>query len=245
MKRKQMVAVGILSICLLTCGCGSNTTITGQNTEDTVIVQETETQEAKTQETGEAETQETETQETTETVEETENYENYEELVSVPVDGRDGSPEKPYQVGDEIYFPKVYVGGAYDNEKYSSLSVVIEEVTADYIKISLKFGDHFWDIMYDDFSFGSWYDMDALFMPFRFNKDFEQIGAPCSIVNQLNKEDLMNFIGNEQEAVWYWQDSDGKGYVDGTEYIMLIYTRAGITYEVKEPYSNCTFVKIN
>lgn len=92
-----MVAVGILSICLLTCGCGSNTTITGQNTEDTVIVQETETQEAKTQETGEAETQET-----TETVEETENYENYEALVSVPVDGRDGSQEKPYQVGDIV-----------------------------------------------------------------------------------------------------------------------------------------------
>ena len=38
MKRKQMVAVGILSICLLTCGCGSNTTITGQNTEDKSLI---------------------------------------------------------------------------------------------------------------------------------------------------------------------------------------------------------------
>ena len=245
MKKKQLVAAGILSICLLACGCGSNTTITGQDAEDTVIVQETETQETGEAEIQEAKTQESETQETTETVEETENYENYEELVSVPVDGRDGSQEKPYQVGDEIYFPKVYVGGAYENEKYSSLSVVIEEVTADYIKISFKFGNHFWDIWYDDFLFTSWYDMDAIIMPFRFNKEFEQIGAPCSIMNQLNKEeDLVNFTGNEKEAVWYWQDSDGKGCIDGTEYIMLMYTRTRITYEEAEPYFNCTFVKI-
>lgn len=73
----------------MTGGCGKNTTITGQNAEDTVTVQETETKK------------------TTETAEETENYENYEELVSVPVDGRDGSQEKPYQVGDEIYFPSL------------------------------------------------------------------------------------------------------------------------------------------
>lgn len=36
MKRKQIMAVGILSICLLTGGCWKNTTITGQNAEDTV-----------------------------------------------------------------------------------------------------------------------------------------------------------------------------------------------------------------
>ena len=125
MKRKRLVAAGILSVCLLTCGCGNNTTITGQDTEDTVIVQEAERQET---ETGEAETQEVETQgteiqETTGIVEETDNYENYEELVSVPVDGRDGSQEKPYQVGDEIYFPKVYVGDENGNAEYSLFGV--------------------------------------------------------------------------------------------------------------------------
>lgn len=242
MKRKQLVAVGILSICLLACGCGSgsNTTITGQDAEGTVIVQESETQEA-----GEVELQETETQKTTETVEETENYENYEELVSVPVDGRDGSQEKPYEVGDEIYFPKVYVGDENGNAQYSSISVVIEEATADYIKISYKFGDHFWDALYDNALVGSWYDMDATIMPFRFNKEFEQIGTQCSVMNQLNKEeDLMNFTGDEKEAVWYWQDFDGKGCIDGTEYIMLMYTRTRIPYEEAEPYFNCTFVKI-
>lgn len=227
MKRKQIVAVGILSICLLTGGCGSNTTITGQNAEDTVTVQETETKE------------------TTETVEETENYENYEELVSVPVDGRDGSQEKPYEVGDEIYFPKVYVGDPDGNVKYSSLSVVIEEATADYIKISYKFGDHFLDILYDECLFTSWHDMDTTMIPFRFNKEFEQIGTQCNIMNQINKEeDLKNFTGDEKEAVWYWQDFDGKGCIDGTDYIMLMYTRTSIPYEEAEPYFNCTFVKV-
>ena len=255
MKRKQLVAVGILSICLLACGCGNNTTITGQDAEDTVIVQESETQEtgeAETQEvetqeveTQEAEPQETETQETTETVEETENYENYEELVSVPADGRDGSQEKPYEVGDEIYFPKVYVGDENGNAQYSSISVVIEEATADYIKISYKFGDHFWDTLYDNALVASWYDMDATIMPFRFNKEFEQIGTQCSVMNQLNKEeDLMNFTGDEKEAVWYWQDFDGKGCIDGTEYIMLLYTRFSIPVEETEAYFNCTFIKI-
>lgn len=61
MKRKQLIAVGILSICLFASGCGSNTTGTEQGAEDTVIVQETEMQETETQE---AETQETEVQET-------------------------------------------------------------------------------------------------------------------------------------------------------------------------------------
>ena len=138
------------------------------------------------------------------------------------------------------------MGGEYDNEKYSSLSVVIEEATADYIKISYKFGDHFWDIWYDEFWFNSWNDMDRTILPFRFNKEFEQIGAPCSIINQLNKEeDLMNFTGDEKESVWYWQDSDGKGCIDGTEYIMLMYARTTtMTYEEEKPYFGCTFVKI-
>ena len=202
MKRKQLVAVGILSICLLACGCGNNTTITGQ---DTVIVQKSETQETGEAEIQEAEPQETETQETTETVEETENYENYEELVSIPVDGRDGSQEKPYQVGDEIYFPKVYVGtDNVEEAKYSSLSVKVEEVTADYIKISYQFGKEFWDTLYDQYVFNTWHDMDGLMIPFRFSKDFEQLGTQCSVMNQLNKEeDLMNFTGDEKEAVWY------------------------------------------
>lgn len=50
MKRKQLVAIGILSICLLTCGCGSDTTVTEQGAEDTVIAQKTEVQEAEIEE---------------------------------------------------------------------------------------------------------------------------------------------------------------------------------------------------
>lgn len=71
MKRKRLVAVGILSVCLLACGCGSNATVTSLQKEQALIGQETETQEEMqgiaTQEEG---AQEPQTQE--ETVEETE-----------------------------------------------------------------------------------------------------------------------------------------------------------------------------
>ena len=40
MKRKQLIAVGILCICLFASACGSNTTGTEQGAEDTTVVQE-------------------------------------------------------------------------------------------------------------------------------------------------------------------------------------------------------------
>lgn len=48
--KKQLIAVGILSVCLFASGCGSNAVNEETKTEDTVIVQETETQEVETQE---------------------------------------------------------------------------------------------------------------------------------------------------------------------------------------------------
>lgn len=42
--KKQLIAVGILSVCLFASGCGSNAVNEKTKTEDTVIVQETETQ---------------------------------------------------------------------------------------------------------------------------------------------------------------------------------------------------------
>ena len=43
MKRKQLIAVSILSICLFASACGSNTT----DTETIAVVQNTETQQAE------------------------------------------------------------------------------------------------------------------------------------------------------------------------------------------------------
>lgn len=57
--KKQLIAVGILSVCLFASGCGSNAVNEETKTEDTVIVQETEMQETETQE---VEMQEVETQ---------------------------------------------------------------------------------------------------------------------------------------------------------------------------------------
>lgn len=228
MKRKQLVAVGILSICLLACGCGNNTTITGQ---DTVIVQESETQETREAEpqetepqeaeTQEAETQETETQETTETVEETENYENYEELVSIPVDGRDGSQEKPYQVGDEINFPQVCV---FNNTElggvvYSSLTVSVEEATSEYVKIAFEFGADFTEY----YPYVTWRGLAGIIQTQCCDESFEATGNVYNALNELNDQDeMMNLDLNTTEMVLYYQDSEQfKGCTDDTTYIKL------------------------
>lgn len=50
MMRKQLIAVGILSICLFASACGSNTTGTEQGTEDTKVVKETDAQKTEVQE---------------------------------------------------------------------------------------------------------------------------------------------------------------------------------------------------
>ena len=61
MIKKQLIAVGILSICLFAAGCGSSTTDVKQNTEPVVDVQTAGTQEKETETQGvRAETQEAE-----------------------------------------------------------------------------------------------------------------------------------------------------------------------------------------
>ena len=166
MSRKQLIAVGILSICLFASGCGSNTASTEQGAEDTVMMQETETQETETQETEtqETETQETETQETetqeTETqeteVQETADSvisdENNEsdiitdsERISVPCDGRDGTEDAPYKIGDAIVFPNYTIGYTDELEAVSStVTLVVQEATSDYIKVSVDYGIDSW-----------------------------------------------------------------------------------------------------
>lgn len=81
MKRTQLAVVGILSVCLLACGCGNNTTVTGQDVEDTVIaqkveIQETETGEAEPQETGDIATTETQENEVSELEQQIKEFEN-------------------------------------------------------------------------------------------------------------------------------------------------------------------------
>ncbi len=239
MKRKQLIAVGILSICLFASACGSNTASTEQGTENTVIVQEidvqeTDMQETETQEeeTQEVETQETETQETADNVEETENYDNYEELVSVPVDGRDGSKENPYQVGDKIYLPKILVAHESGEDIYSSITVSIEEVTSEYVKIAFEFGTDF--LSYQSFS--SWYGIGDMVKAHCCNENFEIIGNTFNALNQLNdSDDMMNYDWSESEKVLYYQDYEAfKGCTEDTAYIQLTYKVNPYLYEESE-----------
>lgn len=254
MKRKQLKAVGILSICLLAFGCGSNTTGTEQATEDIVAVQTTEPQGIETQgtetqetETQEAEAQETETQETADNVEENENYDNYEELVSVPVDGRDGSIENPYQVGDTIYFPKVVVGreNDFDTAIFSPLTVVVEEATSEYVKISYKFGVDDWN----DLNINNWYDpcvdMQTTLLVMREDSDLNQIGSQLNIYNSLNDvDDLILFGGDSTKVTLYYQEYTGGSCIEDTAYLMLIYSKFSIPVEECYPLFNCTFIEV-
>lgn len=231
MKRKQLIAVGILSICLFASGCGSNTASTEQGTENTVIVQETDVQETETQEEKTQEV-ETEVQETADNVEEIENYDNYEELVSVPVDGRDGSKENPYQVGDKIYLPKILVAHEGGKDIYSSITVSIEEVTSEYVKIAFEFGTDF--LSYQSFS--SWYGIGDIVKAHCCNENFEIVGNTFNALNQLNdSDDMMNYDWSESEKVLYYQDYEAfKGCTEDTAYIQLTYKVNPYLYEESE-----------
>ncbi len=245
MKGNQLIAVGILSICLFAVGCGSKTASTEQGAEDTLIVQETETQETETKE---VETRETKSQETADNVEEIENYDNYEEIVFVSVDGRDGSKENPYQVGDTIYFPKVVVAWTQDYESaiFSPLTIVVEEATSEYVKISYKFGVDNWD----DLDRGNWYkpwiEMTTLLTPFREDSEFNQVGTQLEAYNSLNNQsDIVIQEADKTEGILYYQDFDGVGCTEDTAYLMLVYSKFSIPTEECYPYFNCTFIEVS
>lgn len=175
----------------------------------------------------------------------------YEELVSEPVDGRDGSVENPYHVGDTIYFPKVVIGYNYESleYEYSPLKIVVQEATSEYVKISYEFGRAIIeDVDMDEFVYGApeyWYDMTGQIFTGRFNKDLEQVGTQLEISRTLNDEsDLYNYVFDGNEIVLYLQDFDGKGCIEGTDYIMLIYGDYSIPEDEHYPYFNCTFVEV-
>lgn len=207
----------------------------------------------QTMETREVEMQEAEPKETTGNVEETENYDNYEELVSVPVDGRDGSIEKPYQVGDTIYFPKVLVAAIMDIEGdkilsspvFAPMTMVVEEATPEYVKISYKFGvDNWADLDWENWS-SVGLDMSNMLVPFRVNSELEQIGTQLIISDSFdNRSDVLIHEEDETEFTFYYQDFDGVGYTEDTEYLNLVYTYFSIPYEECYPYFNCTFIEV-
>ena len=241
MKRKVLVTMLCLAISVFAIACGTENTT--EQLEATATEQTAETEEVET-ETQEVETQETETQETADNVEETENYE---ELVSVPVDGRDGSKENPYQVGDTIYFPKVVVGwdNDYETAIFSPLTVVVEEATSEYVKISYKFGVDSWE----DLDWENWYDrwieMTTLLTPFREDSEFNQVGSQLDAYNSLNNQsDIVIQEANKTETTLYYQDFDGVGCTEDTAYLMLVYSKFSIPMEECTPGFNCTFVEV-
>ena len=118
MRRKQLVAVGILSICLFASGCGSNTVSTEQGTENTVIVQETEMQETEIKE---VETQEVETQETESQDVETQTPET-EEIVQIT--------GEIYQLRDTVEIRQAYMGYNMESPRVpGDADLVIEEMS--------------------------------------------------------------------------------------------------------------------
>lgn len=259
MKRKVLIAVGILSSCLAISACGSNTASSEQGTENTVIVQETEMQETEEQETEtqQVETQETEIEETADNAEDAINYDDYEELVSVPVDGRDGSQENPYQVGDKICLPKVCIapGG---EEIYSSITLSIDEVTSEYVKISYEFGADFWNQM----TLSSWYDVENIILPRLCNNKFEIIGDYegkytafgniynitgnyLTLHNELNNdENMQNSSANTRNVVLYYQNyKDFKGKTEDTAYIQVSY-RVMTMNAIAEARQHSYYVKV-
>ena len=132
MRRKQLVAVGILSICLFASGCGSNTVSTEQGTENTVIVQETEMQETEIKE---VETQEVETQETESQDVETQTPET-EEIVQIT--------GEIYQLRDTVEIRQAYMGYNMESPRVpGDADLVIEEMSDNIIRgnVSINVSD--------------------------------------------------------------------------------------------------------
>lgn len=241
MKRKQLVAVGILSICLFASGCGSNTASTEQGTENTVIVQETEMQETETQEveTQEVEVQEMETQETADNVISDENNESDittdGERISVPCDGRDGTADAPYKIGDTIVFPNYRIGYTDENEEVSSnVTLVVQEATSDYIKVSVDYGIDSWaGIRAYDRMPGTYF----------FLRGFSDIGESLAQYSDpIYKDEAGNkiekFDENETsiEAYLSYEDTRSEAGINIGEAKYLVFVKMG-TSEGEDPYT--------
>ena len=236
MKRKVLVTMLCLAISVSTVACGKENTTeqqeviaTEQTAETEEVIEEPTEQEKEMQE---IETQETEVEETADNAEVSINYDDYEELVSVPVDGRDGSKENPYQVGDKIYLPQILVAHESGEDIYSSITVSIEEVTSEYVKIAFEFGTDF--LSYQSFS--SWYGIGDIVKAHCCNENFEIIGNTFNALNQLNDlDDMMNYDWSESEKVLYYQDYEAfKGCTEDTVYIQLTYKVNPYLYEESE-----------
>ncbi len=246
MKRKVIGMLLCLAISVSVVACGNK----DNSTEPVKIDNAVEANESVGTETVATETQEVQVKEIETPEEETEDFENYKELESVPVEGRDGSQENPYRVGDTIYFPKVMID--YNKESletmYTSLTVVVEDATAEYVKISYKFGIDSWE----ELDWKNWsmsacmVDFDRVFMPFREDRDFNQLGSPLTAWNSLNDvyKDVFIEEADRTEVTLYFQDSDGIGCTEETAYLMLVYSKISLPEDEHYQYFNCTFVEI-
>nr|WP_308669649.1 hypothetical protein [uncultured Agathobacter sp.] len=94
MKRRVIGTLLCLAISVFVVACGNKDNSTEMAKIDNVV----EANESVGTETVATETQEVQVKEI-----ETPDFENYKELESVPVEGRDGSQENPYRVGECIY----------------------------------------------------------------------------------------------------------------------------------------------
>lgn len=193
-----------------------------------------------------ADTEESEESDSVDNVENAGNDGEYAELVSVPVDGRDGSKESPYRIGDTIYFPKVVIEYERGNGRpiYSSLTVVVEEATSEYVKMSYKFGVNDWEEVDVDYWSNSEISMDSLVMVFREDSTGNQVGEPLWPGALNDAGDTLIGKGDSPEFSLYYQDVDGKGCTKDTAYLMLLYTNSNIPEEDIYPGFNCTLVEI-
>lgn len=257
MKRKVLVTMLCLAISVSAIACGTENTAEQQEVIATEQTAEAKTVEEQETETQQVETQETEIEETADNAEDAINYDDYEELVSVPVDGRDGSQENPYQVGDKICLPKVCIapGG---EEIYSSITLSIDEVTSEYVKISYEFGADFWNQM----TLSSWYDVENIILPRLCNNEFEIIGDYegkytafgdiysitgnyLTLHNELNNdENMQNSSANTRNVVLYYQNyKDFKGKTEDTAYIQVSY-RVMTMNAIAEARQHSYYVKV-
>ena len=113
---------------------------------------------------------------------------NVNERISVACDGRDGTADAPYRIGDEIVFPNYRIGYTDENkEVLSDVTLVVQEATSDYIKVSVNYGIDSW---------AGIREFDRIPGTYFFLRGFSEIGKP---IGQYSDPIYKDEAGNKIE----------------------------------------------
>lgn len=153
----------------------------------------------------------------------------------MPCDGRDGTADAPYKIGDTIVFPNYRIGYTDEQELISSnVTLVVQEATSDYIKVSVDYGIESW---------AGIRAYDRMPSTYFFLRGFSKIGEPLTQYTDLVYKDeagnkIEEFDENETFMEAYLSYENTRSEVDANigDAKYLVFVKMG-TSEGEDPYT--------